>query len=71
MIIYLVFLSKRQELKDQIERDTIPIQKKVENIENMLKLRDLSLNNERLTLYTENMKTHLKNKFRDIWERIN
>ncbi len=71
MIIYLVFLSKRQELKDQIERDVIPIQKKVENIENMLKLRDLSLNNERLTLYTENMKKHLKNKFRDIWERIN
>jgi hypothetical protein len=37
----------------------------------LLKLRDLSINNERVNLYADSFKNSLKNKFRDIWEKVN
>ena len=37
----------------------------------MLKLRDLSVNNERVNLSAANFKQNLKNKFRDVWEKVN
>lgn len=43
----------------------------MERVEDLLKLRDLSLNNERVTIYADAFKHTLKNKFRDIWEKVN
>lgn len=43
----------------------------MDRVEDLLKLRDLSLNNERVTLYADAFKNTLKNKFRDIWEKVN
>lgn len=67
MIVYLVYLSKREELKKQIEKEKTDIRQKMNRVEDLLKLRDLSLNNERVTLYADAFKNTLKNKFRDIW----
>ena len=44
MIVYLVYLSKREELKKQIEKDKVPIRQKVEKVEDLLRLRDLDVN---------------------------
>ena len=71
MIIYLVYLSKRQELKTRIEKEKLPIKEKIENVENLLKLKDLIHNNERLNIHADNFKHNLRNKFRDIWEKVN
>ena len=45
MIIYIVFLSKRQELRDSLLESSVPIDSKVKKMENLLNLDDLSLNN--------------------------
>ena len=67
MIVYLVYLSKRCELRDEIEREKTSIKQKVEKVEDLLKLRDLSTNNERVNLSIDGFRQSLKNKFRDIW----
>ncbi len=43
------------------------IKDKVSHVESLLKLKDLSLNNERLHSHADTFKHNLKNKFRDIW----
>ena len=67
MIIYIVFLSKRQELRKALEKPTEPIDEKVKKMENLLNLDDLSLNNERLKVHTDLFKHSLRNQFRSIW----
>lgn len=71
MIIYLVYLSKREELKRAVERDRAPIRQRVANVENLLRLRDLTHNNERLNTHADTFKQNLRGRFRDVWERIN
>ena len=71
MIVYLVYLSKREELRKEIEQEKMGIQLKVEKVQNLLKLGDLSLNNERLNLHADTFKQTLRNRFRDIWEKVN
>lgn len=67
MIIYLVYLSKREEIKKEVERDKCPIKDKVNKVDDLLKLSDLNLNNERLNLHADTFKSSLRNKFRDVW----
>lgn len=45
MIIYIVFLSKREELRNSMMKNTEKIDSKVANMEKILKLNDLALNN--------------------------
>ena len=47
MIIYLVFLSKREERRKSLDinQPTVAIDEKVKNMESLLELKDLSLNN--------------------------
>ena len=67
MIIYIVYLSKRDELRKKIAFSQTPIEKKVQKLDTLLKLKDLGLNNERLHIHSDVLKKSLKNKFRDIW----
>ena len=74
MIIYIVFLSKREELRKSItsnDEPSVDINDKVTKMEKMLKLNDLALNNQRLTNHTESYKNNLRNNLRDIWEKVN
>ena len=40
-------------------------------MEDLLKLRDLSVNNERVNLTIDGFRESLKSRFRDIWEKVN
>lgn len=40
-------------------------------MEKILKLNDLSLNNQRLANHTEQYKQSIRNNLRDIWEKVN
>lgn len=40
-------------------------------MQNLLKLKDLVHNNERLNIHADNFKHTLRSKFRDIWEKVN
>ena len=71
MIVYLVYLSKREELRRDIEKEKTGIRQKVERVEDLLKLRDLSINNERVNMSIDAFRHNLKNRFRDLWEKVN
>lgn len=71
MIIYLVYLSKREEIKKRVAEEKLPIKEKIANVQNLLRLKDLVHNNERLNIHADNFKHNLRSKFRDIWERVN
>jgi Ca2+-binding EF-hand superfamily protein len=71
VIIYIVFLSKRKELKQSIAQSTLQIATKVGNMSKILKLNDLAVNNERLANHTQKYKQDIRNKLRDIWEKVN
>jgi hypothetical protein len=43
----------------------------VAKVEGLLRLKDLTHNNERLNTHATSFKYSLKCKFRDIWEKIN
>ena len=70
MIIYLVYMCKREELRKTVEQKP-GIKEKIGSIESLLKLKDLTHNNEKLNIHADNFKHNLKNKFRDIWEQVN
>jgi hypothetical protein len=53
VIIYIVFLSKRKELKQTFSQESQQIGTKVNNMEKILKLNDLAVNNERLANHTQ------------------
>ena len=54
-----------------MEKEKTSIRQKVERVEDLLKLRDLSINNERVNLTIDGFRQNLKNRFRDIWEKVN
>jgi hypothetical protein len=51
--------------------EKIPIKEKVQNVQSLLNLKDLVHNNERLNIHVDNFKHTLRNKFRDVWEKLN
>ena len=70
MIVYLVYLSKREELKKNIEKEKL-ISDKVSHVENLLKLKDLSLNNEKLNMHADNFKNNnFKRRFQVLQMRF-
>lgn len=45
MIVYLVYLSKREEIRGRVVAERTEIGEKVQRIDCLLRLKDLSLNN--------------------------